>query len=166
MTPKIVTIAPKKLIGFSIEMSLLDNQTQTIWQLFMPRLKEITNAVSADLFSLQKYPSTYFTNFTPETIFSKWAAVEVKDFEKARNPSFQLKIDFGVLGTKNSAAQITVLYSKEELIGRQVIAVVNFPPKQIANFFSECLVLGVYNKNKEVILLQPSLAVENADKIG
>ena len=80
MAPKIVTIQAKKLIGFSIEMSLLDNQTQTIWQLFMPRLKEITNAVSADLFSLQNYPSTYFTNFTPETIFTKWAAVEVKDF--------------------------------------------------------------------------------------
>lgn len=92
--------------------------------------------------------------------------VEVNHFEKARNPSYQLKIDFGALGIKNSAAQITALYSIEELIGRQVIAVVNFPPKQIANFFSECLVLGVYNKNKEVILLQPSLAVENGDKIG
>ena len=65
MTPKIVTIPAKKLIGFSIEMSLLDNQTQTIWQLFMPRLKEITNAVSADLFSLQQYSEDYFTNFTP-----------------------------------------------------------------------------------------------------
>lgn len=92
--------------------------------------------------------------------------VEVNHFEKARNPSYQLKIDFGALGIKNSAAQITALYSIEELIGRQVIAVVNFPPKQIANFISECLVLGVYNKNKEVILLQPSLAVENGDKIG
>ena len=92
--------------------------------------------------------------------------VEANHFEKARNPSYQLKIDFGALGIKNSAAQITALYSIEELIGRQVIAVVNFPPKQIANFFSECLVLGVYNKNKEVILLQPSLAVENGDKIG
>ena len=81
MEPKIIEIEAKKLIGFSIEMSLLDNQTQTIWQLFMPRLKEIKNAVSADLFSLQNYPSTYFTNFTPETIFTKWAAVEVKDFE-------------------------------------------------------------------------------------
>ena len=81
MTPKIVTIAPKKLIGFSIEMSLLDNKTQTIWKLFMPRLKEITNAVSADLFSLQQYPENYFKNFTSETLFTKWAAVEVKDFE-------------------------------------------------------------------------------------
>ena len=82
MTPKTVTVPAKKLIGFSIKMSLLDNQTQTIWQLFMPRLKEIKNAVSADLFSLQNYPSTYFKNFTPETLFTKWAAVEVKDFEK------------------------------------------------------------------------------------
>ena len=81
MTPKIVNIAPKKLIGFSIETSLLDNKTQTIWQLFMPRLKEIKNAVSADLFSLQNYPENYFTNFTPETLFTKWSAIEVNDFE-------------------------------------------------------------------------------------
>jgi tRNA-binding protein len=54
----------------------------------------------------------------------------------------------------------------EELLGRQVVAVINFPPKQIANFFSECLVLGVYNKNKEVVLLQPSMPVDNGDRIG
>lgn len=90
----------------------------------------------------------------------------VTDFENARKPSYKLKIDFGALGIKNSSAQITALYSKEELTGRQVIAVVNFPPKQIANYFSECLVLGVYNKNREVVLLQPSSEVENGDKIG
>jgi tRNA-binding protein len=92
--------------------------------------------------------------------------LEATDFEKARKPSYKLKIDFGVLGIKNSSAQITTLYSKEELPGRQVIAVVNFPPKQIANFFSECLVLGIYNQNNEVVLLQPSLPVNNGDKIG
>lgn len=91
---------------------------------------------------------------------------EVADFEKAKKPSYKLQIDFGPLGIKNSSAQITTLYSKEELLGRQVIAVVNFPPKQIANFFSECLVLGVYNQNKDVVLLQPSIQVENGDKIG
>jgi tRNA-binding protein len=92
--------------------------------------------------------------------------IEVRDFEKARNPSYQLRIDFGELGIKQSSAQITALYTKEELKGRQVIAVVNFPPKQIANFFSECLVLGVYDSNKEVVLLQPSMPVANGDKIG
>ncbi len=91
---------------------------------------------------------------------------EVNDFPNAKKPAYQLTIDFGELGIKRSSAQITSLYQKEELIGRQIIAVVNFPPKQIANFFSECLVLGVYNKNKEVVLLQPSLKVENGDKIG
>jgi tRNA-binding protein len=91
---------------------------------------------------------------------------EANDFPNAKKPAYQLTIDFGDLGIKRSSAQITTLYKKEELIGRQVIAVVNFPPKQIANFFSECLVLGVYNKNKEVVLLQPSLDVENGDKIG
>lgn len=95
MTPKIVTIPAKKLIGFSIEMSLLDNQTQTIWQLFMPRLKEITNAVSADLFSLQNYPENYFTIFTPDTIFTKWAAIEVKDFENSPEGFEKIEIPGG-----------------------------------------------------------------------
>lgn len=92
--------------------------------------------------------------------------IEATPFEKARNPSYKLTINFGELGIKQSAAQITALYKMEELAGRQVIAVVNFPPKQIANFFSECLVLGVYNANKEVVLLQPSMSVGNGDKIG
>ena len=92
--------------------------------------------------------------------------LEVNDFPNAKKPSYQLTIDFGELGIKRSSAQITKLYKKEELISRQVIAVVNFPPKQIANFFSECLVLGVYNEDNEVVLLQPSLAVQNGGKVG
>ncbi len=92
--------------------------------------------------------------------------VDVKDFEKARKPAFKLKIDLGELGIKNASAQVKALYNAEELVGRQVIAVVNFPPKQIANFFSECLVLGVYNNNNEVVLLQPSKPVGNGDRIG
>jgi tRNA-binding protein len=92
--------------------------------------------------------------------------LEVNDFRGARNPAYQLTIDFGELGIKKSSAQITALYSKEEIIGKQVIAVVNFPVKQIANFFSECLVLGVYNENNDVVLLQPSLPVKNGSKIG
>ena len=91
--------------------------------------------------------------------------MEVSDFPKARNPSYQIKIDFGILGIRRSAAQITTLYSKEQLIGKQVIAVVNFPPRQIANFFSECLVLGVYSDNA-VVLLQPERNVGNGEKIG
>ena len=91
---------------------------------------------------------------------------EVSDFPKAKKPSYQLKIDFGELGFKNSSAQITTLYNKEELIGKQVIAVVNFPRKQIANFFSECLVLGVYTADKEVVLLSPERIVENGWRIG
>lgn len=91
---------------------------------------------------------------------------EVNDFPNAKKPAYQLVIDFGELGVKRSSAQITALYKKEEIIGKQVIAVVNFPVKQIANFFSECLVLGVYNENKEVVLLHPSLQVKNGSKIG
>ena len=90
----------------------------------------------------------------------------VNDFTNARKPSYQLTIDFGEWGIKKSSAQITALYEKDNLIGKQVIAVVNFPVKQIANFFSECLVLGVYNESDDVVLLQPSLAVKNGCKIG
>lgn len=92
--------------------------------------------------------------------------IEVSDFEKARNSAYQLKIDFGDLGIKNSSAQITELYTKEDLVGKQILAVVNFPVKQIANFFSECLVLGVYGENNEVTLLSPSLAVKNGSMVG
>ena len=95
------------------------------------------------------------------TIFS------VNDFEKAINPSYQLEIDFVDLGIKKSSAQITTLYQKEDLIGKQILAVVNFPKKQIANFFSECLVLGVYGENKnDVTLLSPSLPVKNGLEVG
>ena len=91
---------------------------------------------------------------------------EVNDFPKAKNPAWQIAIDFGELGIKNSSAQITNLYNKEELVGRQVIAIVNFPPKQIANFFSTCLVLGIYTDKKEVVLLGPDRPVQNGWKIG
>lgn len=93
--------------------------------------------------------------------------IEVNDFPKARKPAYQLLVDFGAeIGTKRSSAQITAHYRKEELLNRQVIAVVNFPPKQIANFTSECLVLGVYDENNDVILLQPGQPVRNGQKIG
>lgn len=92
--------------------------------------------------------------------------LKVDEFLGAKKPAYQLTIDFGELGIKKSSAQITALYQKEELLGRQVLAVVNFPVKQIANFFSECLVLGVYNQNNDVVLLQPSLPVKNGNKVG
>ena len=92
--------------------------------------------------------------------------LEVNDFPKAKKPAYQLTIDFGPLGIKHSSAQITHHYSKEALMGRQVVAVVNFPPKQIANYFSECLVLGVYDGNNQVILLQPDKPVVNGQRIG
>jgi tRNA-binding protein len=87
-------------------------------------------------------------------------------FVKAKKPAYQLEIDFGPIGIKKSSAQITHHYSLDDLINRQVIAVVNFPPKQIANFFSECLVLGVYDENNQVVLLHPDKKVENGSKIG
>lgn len=93
--------------------------------------------------------------------------VSVHDFEKARNPSYQLEIDFGELGIRKSSAQITSLYAKEELIGKQILAVVNFPKKQIANFFSECLVLGIYGEDKkDVTLLTASLPVKDGLQVG
>ena len=92
--------------------------------------------------------------------------VEVKDFPNARKPAHQLTIDFGELGVKQSSAQITKHYTPGELEGKQVLAVVNFPTKQIANFFSECLVLGVYDENNDVILLQPERRVMNGGRVG
>lgn len=91
---------------------------------------------------------------------------EAKEFIKARKPAYQLTIDFGELGMKKSSAQITKFYSVASLIGRQVIAVVNFPPKQIADFISECLVLGIYDENKDVVLISPEQSVSNGLKIG
>jgi tRNA-binding protein len=92
--------------------------------------------------------------------------IEAKTFPQARKPAYQLLIDFGELGQKRSSAQITAHYSPEELIGREIIAVVNFPVRQIANFFSECLVLGVYDKDGEVVLLKPDKPVGNGLRIG
>lgn len=93
--------------------------------------------------------------------------IEVNDFPKARKPAYKLLIDFGdELGIKNSSAQITHHYTKDELLNKQVIAVVNFPPKQIGGFISECLVLGIYDENNDVILLKPERPVKNGQKIG
>lgn len=92
--------------------------------------------------------------------------VEAKVFEKARKPAYQLHVDFGEdLGTKKSSAQITDYYQPEDLIGKQVVAVVNFPPRQIANFMSEVLVLGTYSEGG-VVLITPDKAVKNGDKLG
>jgi tRNA-binding protein len=91
--------------------------------------------------------------------------IEALDFGEAHNPAYQLHIDFGnKIGIKRSSAQITSRYSREELIDKQVIAVVNFPKKQIANFMSECLVLGAVD-GKDVTLLEPNLRVENGLRI-
>jgi len=91
--------------------------------------------------------------------------IEVNDFPKAKNPAYQLTIDFGDLGIKKSSAQITTLYSKEELLGRQIVATVNFPKKQISNFMSECLVMGAVD-GKDVILLKPEHKVKNGSTVA
>ena len=92
--------------------------------------------------------------------------IEVKDFEEARSPSYKVNIDFGELGTKVSSAQITKLYSKEDLLNRQIVAVVNFLPKRIAGFKSEVLILGVMKEDGEVVLLQPDREAPLGYKIG
>lgn len=92
--------------------------------------------------------------------------IDVQDFPEARNPAYKLTIDFGEFGIKKSSAQITKLYRKEDLLNKQIIAVTNFPPKQIANFLSECLVTGVIIENKEVVLLQPERPVPNGGRIA
>ncbi len=93
--------------------------------------------------------------------------IEVVDFPKAKKPAYQLTIDFGNLGIKKSSAQITQLYAKEDLLNKQILAIVNFKDKQIANFISECLVLGVENDHKEIVLLQASKPViKNGEQVS
>ncbi|GAA4187183.1 tRNA-binding protein [Sphingobacterium ginsenosidimutans] len=93
--------------------------------------------------------------------------LEVQDFPKAKKPAYQLKLDFGSeIGILQSSAQITVHYSKEELIGKQVVAVVNFPKKQIANFFSECLVTGFADANGDIILTSVDRKLPNGSKLS
>ena len=91
--------------------------------------------------------------------------IEINDFPEARNPAYQLTIDFGDLGIKKSSAQITTLYTKDDLLNRQIIAVVNFPKKQIAKFMSECLVVGAV-KDKDVMLLHPEQHVKNGTPVS
>lgn len=90
---------------------------------------------------------------------------EVIDFPKAKIPAYRLTIDFGKLGIKKSSAQITTLYKKEDLLNKQIVAVINFPNKQIANFISECLVLGAVS-GKDVILLDPDSKVKNGSTVS
>lgn len=91
--------------------------------------------------------------------------ISAEKFNEAIKPAYKLQIDFGELGIKKSSAQITQIYSLEELIGKQIIAVVNFPPKQIANFISDCLILGIVNQ-KEVTLLTADKPVKNGLRIA
>lgn len=92
--------------------------------------------------------------------------LEVEDFPKAKKPAYQLLVDFGPeIGTRKSSAQITVHYSKQELIGKQVVAVINFPKKQIANFMSECLVTGFEDQNGDIILTAVDKLVPNGSKL-
>ncbi len=92
--------------------------------------------------------------------------VEVSDFPEARKPAYRLTIDFGEAGIRKSSAQLTKLYQKADLLRKQIIAVINFPPKQIGPFRSECLVLGVIGTTGEVVLLQPERPVTNGLKIS
>ncbi len=91
--------------------------------------------------------------------------IKVSDFNTAKQPAYQLIIDFGALGTKKSSAQITTRYNKEDLLGKQIIAIVNFPKKQIAKFMSACLVLGAVN-GKDVCLLNPEEKVKNGTSVN
>ena len=92
--------------------------------------------------------------------------ISAEVFKEARNPAYKISIDFGEFGIKKTSAQITKLYLPENIIGKQVVAVINFPPKQIANIMSECLVLGGLGDEKEVTLLQPERKVKNGIKIS
>ncbi len=92
--------------------------------------------------------------------------ISAEIFKEAKNPAYKLQVDFGTYGIKKTSAQITKLYQLDELIGKQVIAVINFPPKQIANIMSECLILGAMGKENDIVLIQPEKTIENGLRIG
>ena len=91
--------------------------------------------------------------------------IDIQEFPEARKPAFKLEIDFGHLGTKKSSAQITELYDTEALLGKQILAVVNFPPRHIGPFISEVLILGVPNGDGHVVLVAPEMEVENGVRL-
>lgn len=109
----------------------------------------------------------------PEISWSDFEKIDMRSgtvvacevFEGLRNPAYKMRVDFGELGILKTSAQVTDLYQPEELIGKQVIAVVNFPPKQISTFMSECLVMGLYTE-KGVNLITPSSSVKNGSVLG
>ncbi len=92
--------------------------------------------------------------------------INAEVFKEVKNPAYKIIVDFGTYGQRKTSAQITKLYKPEELIGKQVVAVVNFPPKQIANIMSECLILGGVGEDKDVILISPERKVVNGMRIG
>lgn len=92
--------------------------------------------------------------------------ISCKEFKEVKNPAYKMKIDFGEFGIKKTSAQVTKRYQAEDIIGKQIVAVLNFPPKQIANIMSECLVLGAVEKNNEITLIQPERGIENGTRIG
>ncbi len=145
--------------------------------------KFVSSGHSEEFFSLNlksgfffnHFPTHSFIHFIMSVPFSHFASLDIRtatitaveDFPEARKPAWKLTLDVGPeIGTLRSSAQITALYTKEDLIGRQVLAVVNFPPKQIGPFVSECLVLGVYGEGDDVILIQPDRTVPNGWPLG
>ncbi|MEC5157339.1 tRNA-binding protein [Chryseobacterium sp. MP_3.2] len=110
-------------------------------------------------------PEISWTDFEKIDIRSG-TVISVSDFPKAKRPAYLLTIDFGDLGLKKSSAQITDLYKIDDLVGKQILAVVNFPKKQIANFMSECLVLGLFDEEKKVTLITPTMKIKNGSRLG
>lgn len=92
--------------------------------------------------------------------------ISVEEFKEVKNPAYKIIIDFGEFGKRKTSAQITQLYEPADLIGKQIVAVTNFPPKQIANIMSECLILGSVADNKDVTLIEPGKIVKNGTRVG
>jgi len=129
-----------------------------------------TNSYKINRFVIQQYPKIKMDltwNEFERTDMRVGTIIEVNDFPEARKPAYQLTIDFGAeIGIRKSSAQITKRYQKEDLVNRQIVAVVNFPRKQIGKFMSECLVLGAVGEEGDVILLAPDFKIQNGLRIG
>ena len=127
--------------------------------------KRETRKADVQLIPFMQKPSLDWETFQKVEI-RVGTIIEAHPFPNAKRPAYRLKIEFGSSGILKSSAQITANYSLDELVGRQVVAVVNFPPKQVANFMSECLILGAYAEDGSVILLKPDELAPNGSLVG
>jgi len=162
---RIFSIGPSSLVGMALisHYSLKSGALSVQWQLNFGL--DITLTIKSTNRNI-KMDEISWNDFEKIALHAG-TIIEVEDFPEARNPAYKVRVDFGRdIGIKKSSAQITGLYDRESLIGRQVVAVVNFPPKQIGPMRSECLITGFHREDGSVVLAVPDSNVPNGAKLA